>query len=131
MTSHFLAPMVNAPERRWRLVHDDTGAVLADQLTGAFDSASRRTGLLGKDAWPAGMGLVIAPCQAIHTVAMRFPIDVVFVRRDGSVEKVLTAVRPWRLAGAWRAFAVIELAAHSLTARAVVGKGHRLVVSAA
>lgn len=80
----------------------------------AFDSASRRTGLLEHDAWPQGEGLVIAPCQAVHTVGMRFPIDVLFVRRDGTVEKVGTRVKPWRIAGAWRAFAVIETAAGAL-----------------
>jgi uncharacterized membrane protein (UPF0127 family) len=40
---------------------------------------------------------------------MQFPIDVLFVRRDGRVIKVQRALGPWRLAAAWRAFAVVEL----------------------
>lgn len=111
MSAHFLAPMLDAPARRWRLVHEASGATVAGTLHAAFDSAARRTGLLGKDGWPAGEGLVIAPCQAVHTIGMRFAIDVLYVRRDGTVEKVSRAVKPWRLSGAWRAFAVIEVAA--------------------
>ena len=45
---------------------------------------------------------------------MRFAIDVLFVDRVGKVVKVRERVRPWRVAGALTAFAVIELAAGSL-----------------
>lgn len=109
--------MAKEPGRHWRLVDVATGATVVGRLRAAFDSASRRTGLLGRDAWPDGEGLVIAPCQFVHTVAMRFPIDVLCVRRDGTIEKLTTRVPPWRIAGAWRAFAVIETAASALGAR--------------
>jgi uncharacterized membrane protein (UPF0127 family) len=58
--------------------------------------------------------LIIAPCNSIHTFFMRFAIDVVFVARDGRVVHVSRAVPAWRLRLALRAFAVVELAAHSL-----------------
>ncbi len=41
---------------------------------------------------------------------MRFAIDVVGVARDGRVVTVAPAIRPWRVALSWRAFAVVELA---------------------
>jgi uncharacterized protein len=130
VSAHFLAPMVDEPSRHWRLVHEATGRTLAHTLHGAFDSASRKSGLLGRDAWPAGEALVIAPCQAVHTVGMQFPIDVLFARRDGTVNKVRTAVRPWRMTGAWRAFAVIEMAAGTLEAcGCAVGPGDRVHVA--
>jgi uncharacterized membrane protein (UPF0127 family) len=37
-------------------------------------------------------------CGGVHTFFIRFPIDVVFVARDGRVVKVRPAVKPWRLA---------------------------------
>jgi uncharacterized membrane protein (UPF0127 family) len=40
---------------------------------------------------------------------MRFSIDVAFVARDGRVLKIRHAMPPWRMAGALRGFAVIEL----------------------
>jgi uncharacterized membrane protein (UPF0127 family) len=85
--------------------------VVADQLLGAFDSASRRTGLLHHEGFPPGSAMIIAPSNAVHTFFMKFPIDLAFVGRDGRVRKVREAVRPWRMAAALRAYAVIELPA--------------------
>jgi uncharacterized membrane protein (UPF0127 family) len=45
---------------------------------------------------------------------MRFAIDIAFVRRDGRVIKVRSAVGPRRVATSLRAFAVIELPAGAL-----------------
>jgi uncharacterized membrane protein (UPF0127 family) len=42
---------------------------------------------------------------------MRFPIDVVFIARDGEVVKVVPALKPWRTAGARGARSALELAA--------------------
>ena len=88
--------------------------IVADTLLRAFDSASRRRGLLKRDFLPEGSALVIAPTSSIHTFFMRFAIDVAFVARDGRVLKVRRAMPPWRMAAAWRAFAVVEMAAGAL-----------------
>jgi hypothetical protein len=96
----------------------------------AFDSASRNKGLLGRTGMKPSEALVIAPCQAIHTFAMKFPIDVVFAARDGRVLKTREAIPPRRLAASLRAFAVIEMAAGEI-ARAGIRKGDRLVVQTA
>jgi uncharacterized membrane protein (UPF0127 family) len=45
---------------------------------------------------------------------MKFDIDIAFVDRDGRIVKIVNTLRPWRMAGAFRAFATIELAAGSL-----------------
>jgi len=58
--------------------------------------------------------MVIAPSNAIHTFFMRFPIDVVFVRRNGVVVKVRRNVQPERAVVSFRAYAVIELPAGTL-----------------
>jgi uncharacterized membrane protein (UPF0127 family) len=70
---------------------------------------------------------VIAPCSAVHTFFMKFPIDVVFVDRDGRILRIATSVPPWRVAGSLRAFATIELAAGT-AARAAMATGHRLTL---
>jgi uncharacterized membrane protein (UPF0127 family) len=90
----------------------------------AGDSASRRKGLLGRTSID-DEALVLAPCSAVHTWFMRFPIDVLFVDRGGVVRKCVANVRPWRIAGAWRAFAAIELPAGTI-ARAGVARGSRI-----
>jgi uncharacterized membrane protein (UPF0127 family) len=58
--------------------------------------------------------MLIAPSNAVHTFFMRFPIDVAFVTREGRVVKTHTALPPWRIAAAFRAYAVVELPATTL-----------------
>jgi uncharacterized protein len=111
---HFAWPLVESPESTRKLVNDRNGVVIADQLLAAFDSRSRRTGLLRHDSLPDGTALIIAPCTAIHTFFMRFDIDVAFVTRDGRVLKMCDTLRPWRLAGAFGSFAVVEMPAGAL-----------------
>ncbi len=107
----FLSPALKAPGVPHRLVIDRTGTVLVDMVELAVDSASRKKGLLGRDGLAEGAGLVIAPTNAIHTFFMRFPIDVIFLTRAGTVAKIRAGVGPRRVAGALRGFAVLEMAA--------------------
>jgi len=72
--------------------------------------------------------MVIAPCSSVHTFFMQFPIDVIFVRRDGRIRKIAANVAPWRLAGSIGAFAVIELAAGAAQA-ARVERGQTLLLT--
>lgn len=58
--------------------------------------------------------MIIAPCSAVHTFFMKFPIDLIFVAKDGRVLKTRRHVPAWRISGRLGAFAVIELAAGAL-----------------
>jgi uncharacterized membrane protein (UPF0127 family) len=66
----------------------------------------RRRGLLGRDGIDGA--LVLRPCRHVHTIGMRFSIDVAFCDREGTVLRVCS-LRPWRLAPVvFRARFVIE-----------------------
>ena len=110
----FLSPLLRAPSQNYRLENTRNGRVVADQLWGAFDSSTRKKGLLGRDSMPEGSAMLIAPSNAIHTFFMRFPIDIAFVARDGRIVSVRTALPAWRIAFAVRAYAVVELPAGTL-----------------
>jgi len=99
--------------------------VVAGTVELAVTSAARRRGLLGRDGLAPGHALLIAPCSSIHTWFMRFPIDVIFVRRDGLVLKTRAAMPAWKMAFGWRAYAVVELPAGTM-AEASVSVGDRL-----
>ena len=118
----------NAPPGR--LMNARTGQAVADAAELALTSASRRRGLLGRDRLDPGAALVIAPCNSIHTFFMRFAIDVVFVDRAGRVRKIVRAVRPWRMAAAMFAYAVIEFGAGGLEG-CDIERGDRLYVEVA
>lgn len=110
----FLTPLLAAEGGRFTIRLSQSGRVVADEIEDAFDSESRRRGLLGRHRFDAGSAIILAPCNAIHTFFMRFPIDVLFADRNGLILKARASVRPWRIAIAVRAYAVIELPAGTL-----------------
>ena len=114
MQEAFLKPLLKTPGVPLTLVNIRSGRVLANHVLGAFDSSSRRKGLLGRDRFEEGHALVIAPTNAIHMFFMRFAIDVAFVSRTGIVVRVCHSVKPWRIAFALRAYAAIELPSGTL-----------------
>jgi uncharacterized membrane protein (UPF0127 family) len=87
-------------------------AYLATDLAVADTHWSRLRGLMGTDAanFPAGKGLWIVPCRGVHTLGMRFPIDVVYLNGDKVIVHLEENLRPWRVAAVrLNAATVIEL----------------------
>jgi hypothetical protein len=85
---------------------------LATKLTLADTHWSRLRGLLGASDidFCQGRGLWITPCRGVHTLAMRFPIDVVYLDRAGTVVHLEQNLPPWRFAPVrMQATSVIEL----------------------
>jgi len=73
---------------------------LATDLAIAQTHWSRFRGLMASDAssFPPGRGLLISPCHGIHTFAMRFAIDAVYLDRDRKVIHLEEDLKPWRMA---------------------------------
>ena len=94
-----------------QLINTRTSMAVASVVELAVTRAARRRGLLGRDALDLSAGMMLAPCVSVHTAFMRFPIDVVFVDREGVVRKIVRDLKPWRIAASPRAYAAIELAA--------------------
>ena len=82
----------------------------------ASTAGRRNKGLLGRTGLNSGGGLWIVPCEAVHTFAMKFAIDLLYLDKAHRVVKVRHAVRPGRISGALRAHSVIELPAGTLAA---------------
>lgn len=108
----FLAPLLEAPASRYRLINETRRQVVAASIEPALASAARRRGLLGRNSLSPDTAFVIAPTNAVHTFGMRFAIDLLFVRRDGQVIKRSVALPRRRMSAAFRAFAVIEFCAN-------------------
>src|SRR4051794_25644487 len=93
-----------------RLVTADGRAIADVEL--AITARHRARGLLGRSALDPARALWLAPARSIHTVGMRFPIDLVYLDRDWRVVAIREHVKPCRLAwGGWRARGVLEFAA--------------------
>lgn len=90
---------------------------LATHLSVAGTHWSRLRGLMCMNAtrFPAGNGLWIVPCHGIHTLAMNFPIDVIYLDANKLVVHVEQNLKPWRMARvSMRAASVLELPGNTL-----------------
>jgi uncharacterized membrane protein (UPF0127 family) len=72
----------------------------------ASTSRARRRGLLGRDGVDGAV--VLRPCRWVHTIGMRFPLDVAYVDGDGAVVRVARMPRHRMSRPVWKAAWVIE-----------------------
>ncbi|HWR37099.1 MAG TPA: DUF192 domain-containing protein [Clostridia bacterium] len=92
-------------------------AFLASDLDIAVTHWRRLIGLLGtrRSNFTHGRGLWIAPCHGVHTFAMTFAIDVVYLDVDRTVVHLEENVRPWRVTPVlMNACSVLELPLHTI-----------------
>jgi uncharacterized membrane protein (UPF0127 family) len=116
----------SAAMRRLYSLKDERGGVVCARCAMADSPLSRLRGLFGREELAPDEGLLLTPESSIHTLFMRFPIDVVFLDRELVVRKVASDVKPWRLVFGRRTRSVLELATGEAVGRGVE-VGQRLV----
>jgi uncharacterized membrane protein (UPF0127 family) len=72
---------------------------------------SRMKGLAKLDALPETLALHIPKCKSVHTVTMRFPLDLIWLDKHGRVVRVDHDIPPLRLKSCLRAASVVEAGA--------------------
>jgi uncharacterized protein len=93
------------------------GRCVAHHVHMACSFRSRCLGLLRQTNIPEHGGLLLVPGGSIHTLGMRFTIDVVFLSRQMRVLELVERVSPWRIVIAPRDTAIVlELAAGKIAA---------------
>ena len=65
-------------------------------------------GLARLDAMPDWIALHIPRCRSVHTFTMRFPLELIWLSKDGEPVRVDRAVTPRRLKWCPRARSVVE-----------------------
>jgi uncharacterized membrane protein (UPF0127 family) len=105
----------SAPSARIRTrvirVLDETGEAVCPRCAVAGTVWARTRGLLGRDGLAEDEGLLIEPAPSVHMFFMRFAIDVVFLDKERRIVGLAHTLRPWRVAGARKAVAALELPA--------------------
>ena len=71
--------------------------VIGDRIAVADTSFTRMFGLLGRRSLDAGEGLWITPSSGVHTLGMRFPIDVIGLDKNRKVTRLWRNLVPQRL----------------------------------
>lgn len=87
-------------------------AVTVGSRIGLADTfVTRLVGLLGKSSLDDGAGILIRPSTGVHTMWMRFAIDVVALDKNLRVIRTWQRLRPWRITSvSFDTCSVLELA---------------------
>jgi uncharacterized membrane protein (UPF0127 family) len=111
------------------VLNSSRGTVVGEAIEVADTAARRVKGLLGRDCLEDGQGLLFKHCSSLHTFFMSFPIDIVFLDKQGKVLKTAAGVTPFKLVAApFRAFFALELPAGAID-RSVTKVGDMLDMS--
>lgn len=84
-----------------------------DNVWLADNSWTRFRGLLGRPKLDLNQGLLLDPCNSVHTFWMRYAIDIVYLDRQKKVISIQQHLKPWRASINKKAKYVLELASGS------------------
>lgn len=73
------------------------GILIADQVNIADSFLKRLTGLLKHQSLAAGAGILLSPCKQVHTIGMKFSIDVIFLSGDDQIVHIEYSMPPGKL----------------------------------
>lgn len=73
------------------------GKVILEKVVVAKTVISRLKGLMFRKELPETEGLLLKPCNSIHTFFMRIPIDAVFCNDKNKVIQVYRRMSPWKI----------------------------------
>ncbi len=94
---------------------EDGRCVVPDALR-TENMLERMRGLLARPSLQPGQGLLIDPCAAVHAVGMRYALDLAFLGHAGRILRLVSGLRPWRMAACRGARMVLELPPGSIAA---------------
>jgi len=94
------------------IFHTSETTVFTISVARAVSLPQRMRGLLGRPPPPKNCALHIERCGSVHTIGMRYPIDLVFLDQKRCITRIVPNVPPNRLFifGGWRAKSVLEFA---------------------
>ena len=93
-------PVINVTKKTW----------LATKVRKADSFLTRLVGLLKRTQLGPEEALWLIPSKGIHTIGMKFPIDVVFLNRANKVLGIVSEMMPYRISSVrLRSYSVLEL----------------------
>lgn len=80
-----------------KIINKTNQKIIADKVKIANNPISRTIGLLNKSVLNEGEGLLITPCNSIHSFGMRFKFDAIFIDKKNKVKHIIKAMPAWRV----------------------------------
>jgi uncharacterized membrane protein (UPF0127 family) len=91
------------------LVNATKKTVVSDRCRFANTVLKRMVGLLNRPTLASGEGLLLDRCYGIHTIGMRFGIDVLFLDKELRVMRAVPSLPSFRICIVRQAVYVLEL----------------------
>ena len=93
-------PVINLTKQTW----------LATKVRKADNFFTRLVGLLKRTNLGPEEALWLMPSRGIHTIGMKFPIDVVFLNKSHNVVGLMSGLAPYRVSAVhFNGYSVLEL----------------------
>lgn len=80
-----------------KIYNSSKNNLIAGEVKLADSFIKRGLGLLPKSSISEDEGLVIKPCCSVHTIFMRFSIDILFINKKNEVIALYKSVKPYRI----------------------------------
>ncbi|GIW21844.1 MAG: hypothetical protein KatS3mg068_0851 [Candidatus Sericytochromatia bacterium] len=75
----------------------------------------RLIGLIGKKELKEDEGILLTPCNSIHMMFMKIPLDIIFLDSENKIIKVIENIKPWKISPiVLKAKSVLELPINSI-----------------
>ncbi len=88
-----------------------TKKILLSQVYLTETATERMTGLLGTKMLDQNSGLLIHPCNSVHTLFMKYSIDVIYLDKNNVIKKIVCHLKPWNFSWCFKSKTTLELAA--------------------
>jgi len=75
----------------------ENGETILSNVAYANNFWLRLKGLLGKKSITPQQGLLIEPCNSVHSLGMKFPIAVIYLSKDNQILHVIPEMQPGKL----------------------------------
>ena len=79
-----------------RISNRTRNSLLGTRVSPAATFWSRLRGYIARPRPKQGEGILLIPCDAIHTWGMTFELDVLFLDDRGRVLELVRSLRPWK-----------------------------------
>ncbi|MEN6328166.1 MAG: DUF192 domain-containing protein [Syntrophomonas sp.] len=83
--------------QRAMVINRDNSNIIVEQGELANTFLTRLKGLLGRKSMNPGEGLLICPCDMVHSIGMKMEIDVLFVSQDNRIVNIIEKMAPNRI----------------------------------
>ncbi len=75
-------------------------------------------GLLGVQYLKENQGIILTKCKQIHTIGMKFPVDIAVLNREGQVIDFVSELKPGKIGRYYKeAYYIIELMTDNINKR--------------